>query len=122
MTFPRKCSVCGVITPEEGFHRDRSQASGRKSRCKNCHSSAVKTYHDAVRKPRRLAVFEAERAAEMKILERESKKKVAEAKRVAEAGRRRQKKLFAELGIEDVSAEELNRRTQAAGGLYIRKS
>lgn len=121
-TFPRKCSACGAMTPEDGFHRDRSQPSGRKARCKACHCSDVSAYNDAVRRPRRLAALEAERAAEMKVLEREHKKRVAEAKRQAAAGARRQKKLLAELGVEDVSAEELSRRVRASGGLYIRGS
>ena len=30
------CPGCGIPTPEEGFYRDRSQPSGRKSRCRAC--------------------------------------------------------------------------------------
>jgi hypothetical protein len=45
-TFPRVCSCCHVMTPEEGFYRDRYQPSGRKSRCKACHRRDVKAYDD----------------------------------------------------------------------------
>jgi hypothetical protein len=110
------------MTPENGFHRDLSQPSGRKSRCRSCHRRDVKVYHEAVRKPRRLAALEAERAALLKALEPEHKERVKAAKRAAEAGRRRQAKLLAELGVEDVSGEELSRRVRAGGGLYIRGS
>ena len=110
------------MTPENGFHRDLSQPSGRKSRCRSCHRRDVKVYHEAVRKPRRLAALEAERAALLKALEPERKERVKAAKRAAEAGRRRQAKLLAELGVEDVSGEELSRRVRAGGGLYIRGS
>jgi acyl-CoA reductase-like NAD-dependent aldehyde dehydrogenase len=108
------------MTPEKGFHRDLSQPSGRKSRCRSCHRRAVKTYHDAFRKPRRLAALEAERAAEWKALEAEHRERAKAVKKAAEAGRRRQAKLLAELGMEDVSGEELSRRVQTGGGLYIR--
>jgi hypothetical protein len=110
MVFPRKCPGCGTLTPEEGFHRDRSQPSGRKSRCRACHSSDVRSYHAAVRKPRRLAALEAERAAEWKALEAEHRERAEVRKRAAEAGRRRQAKLLAELGVPDLSPEEVTAR------------
>jgi hypothetical protein len=97
MNFPRKCPGCGTLTPEEGFHRDRSQPSGRKSRCRACHCSDVGRYHAAVRKPRRLARLAAERAAEEAVLKKEWARRRKAAKREAEAGRRRQEKLFAEI-------------------------
>ena len=112
LSFPRECSACGAITPEEGFHRDRSQPSGRKSRCRACHSNDVKAYHDAVRAPRRLAALEAERTAEMKVLEREHKKRLKAVRKEAEAGRRRQAKLLAELGVPDRTLEEVQRRAE----------
>jgi hypothetical protein len=121
MVYPRECPGCGTLTPEDGFHRDRSQPSGRKSRCRACHCSDVGNYHAAVRKPRRLAALEVERAAEMEALEEQHRKRSAALKKEAEAGARRQKKLLAELGVEDVSGEELSRRIRAAGGLYIRR-
>jgi hypothetical protein len=64
---------------------------------------------------------EVERAAEMEALEEQHRKRSAALKKEAEAGARRQKKLLAELGMEDVSGEELSRRIRAAGGLYIRR-
>jgi hypothetical protein len=120
MIFPRKCPGCGTLTAEDGFARDRSQPSGRKSRCRVCHRREVKVYNDAVRKPRRLAALEAERAAERVSLEKEWAQRREAAEKAAEAGRRRQKALLRELGVEDVSGEELSRRVRAGGGLYIR--
>jgi hypothetical protein len=101
MVYPRECPGCGVITPEEGFHRDRSQPSGRKSRCKTCHTTTVKHYHHAVRKPRREAVLEAERLAEEKIRQRAHTERMKAVRKEAEAGRERQRKLLAELGVPD---------------------
>jgi hypothetical protein len=104
MVYPRKCPGCGTLTPEEGFHRDRSQPSGRKSRCRVCHCGAVKVWNDAVRKPRRQAVLEAERAAELKVLEKEWARRRKAAEREAEAGRRRQEKLLAEIREDSTEA------------------
>jgi hypothetical protein len=67
MVYPRECPGCGTLTPEDGFAVDRHQSSGRKSRCRACHRRDAKAYHATVRKPRRLAALEAERAAEMKV-------------------------------------------------------
>jgi hypothetical protein len=114
-TFPRKCSACGAMTPEDGFHRDRSQPSGRKARCKACHCKAVSAYNDAVRRPRRLAALEAERVIELRALEVEHKKRVAEAKRTHAAGVRRQKQLLRELGVPDLSPEEVAAKFRKAG-------
>jgi hypothetical protein len=74
MIYPRPCPVCGVLTDEEGFPRDRTQPSGRKSRCKTCHSAGAETYYHDVRRPRLQAAFEAERRAEEKIRQREPRK------------------------------------------------
>jgi hypothetical protein len=120
MVYPRECPGCGTLTPKSGFHRDRSQPSGRQSRCKTCHTTTVKHYHHAVRKPRREAVLAAEREAEWKVLEKEWAQRREATKKAAAAGAKRQRKLLAELGVEDVSGEELSRRVRAAGGLYIR--
>jgi hypothetical protein len=98
------------MTPEEGFHRDRSQPSGRKTRCKACHRSDVSAYNDAVRKPRRLAAVEAERAAEEKLLEREHKKRVAAGKKLHEAQVRNQKEFLRSIGVPDLSPEEVSER------------
>jgi hypothetical protein len=112
MVFPRKCSGCGTLTAEDGFARDRSQPSGRKSRCRVCHRRDVKTYHDAVRKPRRLAALEAERAAEWKALEAEHRERAKAVKRAAEAGRRRQAAFLASIGVPDLSPEEVTERAR----------
>jgi acyl-CoA reductase-like NAD-dependent aldehyde dehydrogenase len=119
MVFPRKCSGCGTLTAEDGLARDRSQPSGRKSRCRVCHRRDVKVYHDAVRKPRRLAALEAERAAEWKALEAEHRERAKAVKRAAAAGAKRQREFLASIGVEDVSGEELSRRVRAAGGHYV---
>src|SRR5688572_4584683 len=107
MVYPRKCPGCGTLTPEEGFHRDRSQPSGRKSRCRACHCSDVGNYHAAVRKPRRLAALEAERAAKLAALEAEHKERIKVLEKAAEAGRRRQAAFLASVGLPDLSPEEV---------------
>jgi hypothetical protein len=55
----------------------------------------------AVRKPRRLAVLEAERAIKLKALERERKRRVQAVRKANEEGARRQREQLAELGVED---------------------
>jgi acyl-CoA reductase-like NAD-dependent aldehyde dehydrogenase len=112
MDYPRKCPGCGTLTPEEGFHRDLSQPSGRKSRCQSCHRRAVKTYHDAVRKPRRQAVREAERAAEWKTLEAEHRERAKAVKRAAAAGAKRQREFLASIGVPDLTPEEIMERAR----------
>jgi hypothetical protein len=112
MVFPRKCLGCHVMTPENGFHRDRNQPSGRKSRCRVCHRRDVKTYHDAVRKPRRLAALEAERAAELKALEAEHRERVKAAKKLHAAQVRRQKEFLRSIGVPDLSPEEVSERAR----------
>jgi hypothetical protein len=112
MVFPRECPGCGTLTPEDGFGIDRHQSSGRKSRCRVCQRRDAKAWHAAVRKPRRLAILEAERAAELEALEEAQKERAAAAKRAAEAGARRQKKLLRELGVPDLSPEEVTERAR----------
>jgi hypothetical protein len=115
MVFPRKCPGCGTLTAEDGFARDRSQTSGRKSRCRVCHRRDVKVYHDAVRKPRRLAALEAERAAEWKALEAEHKRRLKAVKKEAEAGARRQKEFLRSIGVPDLTPEEVQQRATRCG-------
>jgi hypothetical protein len=103
MVYPRECPRCGTLTPEDGFGVDRHQPSGRKSRCRVCHRRDVKAYDDAVRKPRRLAALEAERAAEWKALEAEHRERAKAVKRAAAAGAKRQREFLASIGVEDVS-------------------
>jgi hypothetical protein len=100
------------MTPEKGFHRDLSQPSGRKSRCRSCHRRAVKTYHDAVRKPRRLAALEVERAAELEALEKEHRKRVAATEKLHAAQVRRQKEFLRSIGVPDLSPEEITERAR----------
>jgi hypothetical protein len=112
MVFPRNCPGCGTLTAEDGFARDRHQPSGRKSRCRVCHRRDVKAYHHAVRKPRRLAALEAERAAEMKILEREHKRRLKAVRKEAAEGARRQKEFLRSIGVPDLSPEEVSERAR----------
>jgi hypothetical protein len=114
MVYPRECPGCGTLTPEDGFAVDRHQSSGRKSRCRACHRRAAKSYHATVRKPRRLAALEAERAAAMKVLEREHKRRLKAVHKEAAEGARRQKKLLRELGVPDLSPEEVAERARRA--------
>jgi hypothetical protein len=123
-SYPRACPRCGVLTEEAGFGVDSSKANGRRSYCKDCDRRRGKAYYSLHREEllaEREAVREAVRAAELKALEPEHRERVKAAKRAAEAGRRRQAKLLAELGVEDVSGEELSRRVRAAGGHYVRR-
>jgi hypothetical protein len=99
MVYPRKCPGCGTLTPEEGFHRDRSQPSGRKSRCKACCNRSVQAYHHDVRKPRLEAALEAERRAEEKIRQRAHRERLKAVKKEAEAGARRQKEFLRSIGV-----------------------
>jgi hypothetical protein len=112
MVYPRECPGCGTLTPEDGFGVDRHQPSGRKSRCRVCHRRDAKVYHQAVRKPRRLALLEAERAAEMKVLEREHRGRLKAVHKEAAEGARRQKALLAELGVPDLSPKEVSERAR----------
>jgi hypothetical protein len=101
------------MTPESGFGFDRTKASGRKSHCKHCDRRRGRAYYDAHKDElhaERLAIREAEREAALKALEPIHRKRVAEAKRLHAAGVRRQKKLLRELGVPDLSPEEIAAR------------
>jgi hypothetical protein len=105
------------------FSRDRTKPSGRRPRCRDCERQRAAEWYDSRRAEfyaRRQAAREAEREAEWKVLEKEWAQRREAGKKAAEAGRERQRKLLAELGVDDVSGEELSRRVRAAGGLYIR--
>ena len=98
---------------QDGFGVDRSKASGRKSHCKACDRRRGRAYYEAHRDERyarRQAVREAEREAALIALEPIHRKRVAEAKRLHAAGVRRQKKLLRELGVPDLSPEEVTER------------
>jgi hypothetical protein len=112
MTYPRKCPGCGLVRKESDFSLDRYQPSGRKSRCKTCCNRTAQTYHQDVRKPRREAALEAERAAEMKVLEREHKRRLKAVRKEAAEGARRQKEFLRSLGVPDLSPEEISERAR----------
>jgi hypothetical protein len=119
----QRCTGCAVVREMDAFSRDKSKPSGRRPRCRDCERQRAAEWYDSRRNElyaRRQALREAERAAELKALEPEHRKTVAAAKKAAEAGAKRQRALLAELGVEDVSGEELSRRVRAAGGLYVR--
>jgi hypothetical protein len=122
--YPRVCPGCHVLTEESGFARDRGKASGHRSYCRDCDRQRARGWYARNRDElyaQREAVREAERAATLKALEPEHRERVKAAKLAAEEGARRQKALLRELGVEDVSGEELSRRVRAAGGLYVRE-
>jgi hypothetical protein len=95
------------MTPEEGFYPDRYQPSGRRSRCIECARRESLTYHETVRRPRHEARLEAEFELKMKELARERKRRVKANRKAAEEGARRQRELLRELGIPDLSPEEV---------------
>jgi hypothetical protein len=61
---------------------------------------------------KREAVREAARQAHLKALVPEHRKRVAAAKKEAEAGARRQREFLASIGVEDLSPEEVTRRAR----------
>ena len=114
-SFPRTCPRCGVVTEEDGFGVDHSKASGRKSHCRECDRRRGRAYYAAHRDElygQRAAAREAEREAALKALEPIHRKRAAAAKKLHAAGVRRQKKLLRELGIPDLSPEEVTERAQ----------
>jgi len=104
------------VTAEEGFAVDRHAAAGRKSHCRACDRKRRKVYY-AAHKDELYAAREAAREAgwqaELEALEVEHKKRVAEQKKLHAAQVRRQKKLLRELGVPDVSPEEVAERYRA---------
>src|SRR4051794_17515499 len=54
----KRCTKCGESKPVSEFHRDRAQASGRKSRCRACLNAASSAYYWAT-KPERQAYVKA---------------------------------------------------------------
>jgi hypothetical protein len=113
--YPRACPRCGVVTAEADFGVDRSKTSGRRSYCKACDRRRGRAYYAAHRDEfyaEREAVREAARQAELEALAVEHKKKVAAAKKEAEAGARRQRELLASIGVPDLSPEEITERAR----------
>jgi hypothetical protein len=114
-SYPKPCPKCDVMTSEEGFGVDRSKTGGRKSYCKACDRRRGLAYYAENRyelHAKRDAVREAAWQAHLKEREKESRKRVAEAKKLHAAGVRRQKKLLRELGLPDVSPEEVTERAR----------
>ena len=98
------------MTEEEGFGVDRSKTGGRRSYCKACDRRRGNAYYAAHKDElhaRRVAAREAAWQAELEALEEEQRKRVTAAKAEHEAGVRRQKALLAELGVPDVSPNDL---------------
>ena len=103
------------MTAEAGFGVDRSKGSGRRSYCKACDRRRAKDFYAAHRDElhaRREAAREAARQAELEALEGEHKRRIEAVKKEAEAGARRQKKLLRELGVPDLSPEEITERAR----------
>lgn len=113
--YPRACSRCGVLTAEADFGADRSKKSGHKSHCRACERADYASRKDELQ-ARRDAVREAAWQARLKDLEEMHREKVAAAHREHAAGVARQKKLLRELGVPDLSPEEVTERARAAQG------
>jgi hypothetical protein len=124
-SYPRACPKCDVLTEEEGFAVDRHAAAGRKSHCKVCDRARRNAYYDAHKdewNAERQAAREAAWQAELKELEVKHRKRVAAASEAHEAGVRRQAKLLRELGVPDLSPEEVTKRARAARGRHVRNA
>ena len=106
--YPRACSRCAAVKPEADFGADSSKKSGHKSHCRACERADYASRKDELQ-ARRDAVREAAWQARLKELEKVARKRRAAAKREHEAGVRRQKELLRELGVPDLSPEEIAR-------------
>jgi hypothetical protein len=98
------------MTEETGFGVDRSKASGRRAHCRECECLRKKAHYAARRvelRAARVAAKDAARRAELKESEKAWRKRVAAVHKAHEEGVRRQKKLLAELGVPDVSPNDL---------------
>jgi hypothetical protein len=104
------------MTAEADFGVDSSKTCGRRSYCKACDRWRGRAYYD-VRKDelyaRRVAAREAAWEAELEALEEAQKERAAAAKRAAEAGAHRQKKLLRALGVPDLSPEEITEKAHS---------
>jgi hypothetical protein len=109
-SYPRPCPRCGVITAEADFGVDPSTTAGRRSYCKACDRRRGRAYYDAHKDElyaKRAAAREAAWQAELEALVVEHRKRVASQKKLHAAQVRRQKKLLRELGVPDLSPEEV---------------
>jgi hypothetical protein len=107
--------AAAFMTAEDGFGVDGSKASGRRSYCKNCDRRRGRAYYASHRDElyaQREAVREAAWQAHLKAMIPEHRKKVAAAKKEAEAGARRQRELLRSIGVLDLSAEEMTERVR----------
>jgi hypothetical protein len=116
-SYPRPCSRCGVLTAEVDFGADRSKTSGHKSHCRACERADYASRKDELY-ARRDAVREAARWARLKELEVVLRERVAAAKREHAAGVRRQKELLRELGVPDLSLEEVSERARPSSSRH----
>lgn len=66
------CSGCARALPVDGFARDKSKASGRKSICRACDRAKSRRYYEQNRE-RKLA-YMAERAARLRAAKRRTRK------------------------------------------------
>jgi hypothetical protein len=107
------------MTEESGFSADKSKASGRRSRCRDCDNRCGKAYYAAHREEllaEREAAREAAWQAQLKALEKEHRKKVAATKRLHAAQVRRQKEFLRSVGVRDLSPEEVSERARREPG------
>jgi hypothetical protein len=103
------------MTAETGFAVDRSKASGRKSHCRTCDARRAHGWYAEHREElyaQREAVREAARQAELEALAVEHKKRVAEQKKLHEAGVRRQKEFLRSIGVPDLRPKEVSERAR----------
>jgi len=120
--YPRPCPKCGVMTEKSDFPVDSGKASGRKSYCKACDRRRGRAYYDAHKDElyaQREAVRKAAWQAELEAMAPEHRKRVEATQRLHAAGVRRHKKLLRELGVPDLSPEEVSERARR-GAPWIR--
>ena len=113
--YPRACSRCSVVKPEADFGIDRAKRSGHKSHCRACEAAYYASRRDQLY-ARREAAREAAREAHLKELAVRHRKRVAAAAKAHADGVRRQKKLLRELGVPDLSPEEVAERHERRKG------
>jgi hypothetical protein len=104
------------MTDEDGFGVDRSKASGHKSHCKACDRERGNAYYAEHRDElfaRREGIREAAWQAHLKELENKHRKRAAANKKLHDAQVRRQKDLLRQLGVPDLSREEIMARKGA---------
>jgi hypothetical protein len=106
---PRTVAISPSVTRRHDFGADRSKKSGHKSHCRACEAAYYASRRDQLY-ARREAAREAAREAHLKELAVTHRKRVAAAAKAHADGVRRQKKLLRELGVPDLSPEEVTER------------